>query len=395
MGWWRGYSEKVAQPGYEKIDEISVDLRNTVVFFSIFILLGLLFVGIRVGWLDTVATPILWAFACLASGGAIGFLFGIPKILQNDIVANVTPDASASSTMTSPAQGFPYRQRVNTNLEEISDWLTKIIVGLGLVNLAEIPYQLNEIARLLANELTPKGQQAFALALIIYFSIMGLLFSYLFTRLFLQRAFARADLSVMTAGDVIRQEVDRAAKHALSANPQAGKELTEEQVEAAEQIGQLALQSNISVVRQQVSVLAREYEQVRVSMSAGDIRTRKMEVIVTKMRTLAIAAYPLLPELINSPSAGIRLAATAVLQVKPDISYVDWLATRLANEKPFSGYHAAVALLYAVRTLGTLYPQQLRQAIGEAKAALGQTNIDSDRYNILDQAEKELSPING
>ncbi len=65
----------------------------------------------------------LWALAYCAAGFLVGFLFGIPRVLQGEDVL--------------PGQQPEYRQRVNTNLEQISDWLTKIIVGLGLVELRQ------------------------------------------------------------------------------------------------------------------------------------------------------------------------------------------------------------------------------------------------------------------
>src|SRR4051812_34381069 len=58
-----------------------------------------------------VSALLLLAGASLASGVGIGFLFGIPKSRQR------IPDQS----------GRPLYDP-NTNLEDISDWLTKIIV---------------------------------------------------------------------------------------------------------------------------------------------------------------------------------------------------------------------------------------------------------------------------
>lgn len=72
--------------------------------------------------------------------------------------------------------------------------------------------------------------------------------------------------------------------------------------------------------------LAREYETTRASMPPGDQRTRRMEVIVTKMRTLGLAAYPYVSEFSRSSSPGERLAAIAILQTSPDPQYWEWLA---------------------------------------------------------------------
>ena len=65
-------------------------------------------------------------------------------------------------------------------------------------------------------------------------------------------------------------------------------------VDAARRVGELALGSATSTVRQQILDLAREYERIRADMPAGDQRTRRMEIIVTRMRTIATEVYPLL-----------------------------------------------------------------------------------------------------
>jgi hypothetical protein len=134
--------------------------------------------------------PLMSAFAALMAGGGIGFLFGIPKILQSD-------RAPESDGTTAEAQRtITYRQQVNTNLTEISDWLTKIIVGLGLINLKEIPEYLDRTARNLSRGITPESIAAsvpFATGVLICFTVLGFLFGYLSTRLVLQSAFSRAD----------------------------------------------------------------------------------------------------------------------------------------------------------------------------------------------------------
>jgi hypothetical protein len=81
---------------------------------------------------------------------------------------------------------------VNTNLEEISDWLTKIIVGVGLVELQKAQSKLQEAAGLIAQALGGASQTSFAYALMVYFSIVGFFGGYLITRLYLQRAFGDA-----------------------------------------------------------------------------------------------------------------------------------------------------------------------------------------------------------
>src|SRR6266850_7688731 len=78
--------------------------------------------------LQSLAIGLLVAGAALAAGILIGFLFGIPRTLQRE-----GPKDTANGNAPGEAYG------VNTNLEQISDWLTKIIVGVGLVQLGRVP----------------------------------------------------------------------------------------------------------------------------------------------------------------------------------------------------------------------------------------------------------------
>lgn len=134
-----------------------------------------------------IRTALGWCLAYYGCGFLVGFLFGIPRVLQGD-------NPSASGTV-GPA---PYAQRVNTNLEQISDWLTKIIVGLGLVELRTVPdhlYRASDwMARSFATAEAPSQAAAsFSSAFIVFFAIAGFMAGYLITRLFLAGAFSRAD----------------------------------------------------------------------------------------------------------------------------------------------------------------------------------------------------------
>ena len=85
--------------------------------------------------IDDKFTPMLWALACLASGGIIGFLFGIPRVLQDINAPTIMPKNNEEDKDSANTSKSSYRMQVNTNLEQISDWLTKIIVGVGLIEL--------------------------------------------------------------------------------------------------------------------------------------------------------------------------------------------------------------------------------------------------------------------
>lgn len=112
-------------------------------------------------------TAFMWMMMCLALGGLLGFLFAVPR---------ANPNAPSSDLL------LP-----NRNIEQISDWLTKILVGLGLINLRDIGAFLTDRSTNLASELQVESD--FVLAMILYFTIAGFLEGYLLTRMFLQWLF--------------------------------------------------------------------------------------------------------------------------------------------------------------------------------------------------------------
>jgi pYEATS domain-containing protein involved in immunity len=145
-------------------------------------------------------TGLMVAGASLLIGGLLGFLFGIPRTLQNvnstgpRNVDNANP-ANSGQKQTPPAPAPAETDyQANTNLEQISDWLTKILVGVGLTQVRQISTKMYEVAGAVAGALgSPGGNRSFALSLMVYFLIVGFLFSYLWTRLYLPGAFREAD----------------------------------------------------------------------------------------------------------------------------------------------------------------------------------------------------------
>ena len=125
------------------------------------------------------ATAALWAMMCIAAGAFIGFLFGVPKV---------------NPTVIDGADLLP-----NTNIETVSDWLTKIIVGVGLINFKEIGGFLSSTSNELAASLAMDAP--FAMALIIYFFVAGLIQGYLLTRMFLSWQFSLQFRTVETNGE--------------------------------------------------------------------------------------------------------------------------------------------------------------------------------------------------
>jgi hypothetical protein len=100
-----------------------------------------------------------------------------------------------------------------------------------------------------------------------------------------------------------------------------------------------------------------------------------MQDIFDKMRSLATASFPLLPELVASPSPGEKLAALSILECFANVNYLQFLVSTIEKEKPFVGYHAALALQFAVSALDAVHHDQLREALNAAIVALAKGRV--------------------
>lgn len=148
--------------------------------------------GGKEGFLAMVSVGVLLAGASAFVGGALGFLFGIPRTLQQEGESPSADANSAGAEAGATARRIDYR--VNTNLEQISDWLTKILVGVSLTQIAEIRDGLVSLTTFAAQGLGSQSHsQVFAFALLSYSAVLGFLFGYLWTRLFLAGALRVAD----------------------------------------------------------------------------------------------------------------------------------------------------------------------------------------------------------
>lgn len=133
------------------------------------IIIGIFMIGFISGYtkicnqtfFNTFGCAILIAGASFSGGGFLGFLFGIPSILQ-------TPTA---------------KLKYNDNLVQISDWLTKIIVGVGLTQLYNIPGYIKKVGIQFQINFGagPWGINV-AISIICYFFLLGFLMMYFWTK---------------------------------------------------------------------------------------------------------------------------------------------------------------------------------------------------------------------
>jgi hypothetical protein len=143
---------------------------------------------------------ILTALGFLVVGFVLGFIFCIPRTPARSTTgaANYAAGGGGHSDDGSGAAGTHADPvETNSNLNEISDWLTKIIVGVGLVELNKIPGKLSDLATYIgsglrncsatASDPCVKNSEALALGIVIFFFAAGFLFGYIWTRFYYQR----------------------------------------------------------------------------------------------------------------------------------------------------------------------------------------------------------------
>ena len=194
----------------------------------------------------------------------------------------------------------------------------------------------------------------------------------------------------------VQQQLETSASDALSRQPgiseqQIGSPIPPAEVKAATRVRSLmdeappgSIRSEIQeTIRQRMFGFAKEYESTRAAMHAGADRTRAMNAIAAKMRTLALAADPFLEELANDrDSPGRRLAAICILQLVPNCDWIPWLTDRMGAEQPFIFFHASVALLNTVRQYGAQQRGALETAVTRALDQVNSFGEHSDKNTI-------------
>lgn len=190
-----------------------------------FILLYILLAGLLAVIGGAVLAPryqavpaLLWSLGFCVSGMLLGFLFGIPRTLPSGMVnmaqAEDRPNGKRRSrdenanggTGNTLFLGTPAPMEINSNLVEVSDWLTKIIVGVGLIEMKTLPATARGVAAFIAPSLAiaPDTAQAVVSGIMLFFSVHGFLIGYLLTRIYLSIMIQRADSLVKN--DSVRLE---------------------------------------------------------------------------------------------------------------------------------------------------------------------------------------------
>jgi hypothetical protein len=143
----------------------------------------------------------VFAMAALAVGAFAGFLFGLPRSLTANVSrpeASSGEDAGASDDHSAGSARGRFQgigSDVNTNLERISNWLTTVIVGVGLTKLEAIPGALTSFGQTV-DPYFGAGGAIFGVGGGLFFAITGFFLAYVGTRVKLATVFGQSQVDV-------------------------------------------------------------------------------------------------------------------------------------------------------------------------------------------------------
>jgi hypothetical protein len=196
-----GSSDFFSQRGVIHAERARHDIRAFFIFFLcgavvwIFVLSPASFLN-GGSFLTTLGTLGMFSAAGMISGGVLGFLFGIPRVLASS--------AAAAAQSSAPSGVQP-----NTYLEQISDWLTKVLVGVGLTQIGSIYTAMGTLSASLTNLFTGKPSDGpITVVTLVTFLLSGFLWAYFESRTSLLLLFndvsdADADTAVAAAAGAV------------------------------------------------------------------------------------------------------------------------------------------------------------------------------------------------
>lgn len=358
--------------------EDSLHLLGRLVFLGV---LAILFYASAQGNLSRfcviASVSLLCSGAAIASGGFVGFIFGIPRSRNSD--GNESGDEKEKSGG---------RYRANTNLEQISDWLTKILVGAGLTQITALPGLIQNLAEYASAGMGDKASSVYAGSILIFYFVIGFMYAYLWTRLVLAGAMKHADdeLANILAENIaalgtIEQKLDDSDKSSI----QKLRLQTEKAI--------ASLAEPDSNARKKLETLSRDYEKIRELFPYGKERTLKMGTIFSQIRSLS-QNFSFKPADIikrfKSDGEGERITAIALAQVLPDTSCFDILTEAVARPKSaFEQYNALKALELVAPKLAEDQKVSLKKVLadqmgeGEGKYINPQTDREIIAKRIL------------
>jgi hypothetical protein len=133
------------------------------------------------------------AIAAFLSGCLIGFLFGIPRVVSSGQLRHDTGQfrRDKGSGLPAPSSNL---YTPSSNLAEVSDWLTKLLLGAGLVQLTRLGAPISQLIDSVAAGLAPaaaagsanSAAKVMAGAILFGYVAIGMLDAYVVTTVWYQ-----------------------------------------------------------------------------------------------------------------------------------------------------------------------------------------------------------------
>lgn len=199
-------------------------------FVLLFLLAVALYaVGAPDSWARVVAVALVLGAASVAVGGLFGLLFGVPKLRvpSKDESGNEAAGGKADAAASDAGQPL---FGMNTNLGEVSDWLTKILVGVGLTQIGNAGPAFATLSGAVGEPFGATGTgRVFAGSIVVFLAVFGFVAGWLCSVLILpselslaieRRARKAAVEAVERTADAVRDtalEYEREALDALQA----------------------------------------------------------------------------------------------------------------------------------------------------------------------------------
>jgi hypothetical protein len=328
-------------------------------------------------WLATFSASLLFSLAALVAGGLFGFLFGLPYAGGSSSSGSRAPFgraaraagmSGATTVEVSPGSDVT----ASTNLQQIADWLTKLILGAGLTQLGHLPHASSVLFHAMAGAIGGSASaEAVAGGIAIYFAILGFVTGWLATYFFLTPAMSRLDRRV---GALVEQSIlleGRAAR--ADSNGQKDRA---DRLRAASH-GQAA----------KAESLVANYANIYARPRSDPYRIRDLDQVIAEASREALNTSPTPDEVKAKYDAGTQRqkeVALAMMADDPSKVNVDALMASIASS------HTAMEQYQALRAASVLTDELPADQVSRLRAVV-ETEVQSGEHFSRASARYQLA----
>jgi hypothetical protein len=335
-------------------------------------------------WLATFSASLLFSLAALVAGGFFGFLFGLPQshgsssTSQHSSSPPVSPLAADDllSVPASPSSDIT----ASTNLQQVADWLTKLILGAGLTQLGRLPHASAVLFRAMsasiggsASATVASGSSsatAVAGGIAIYFALLGFVTGWLATYFFLTPAMTKVHRNVVSL-------VEQSGLLAARANrlEAAGETDRADKLRAASE-------RQSATAKSLIATYATAYARPRSDPS----RIPDLDRSIAAAAREGLAADPTIGEVKAKYDVGNqreREVALAMMADDPSKADIDALVTSITTSNTaVEQYQALRAASAAAPHFAPELASQLRAAVQSELDSNAHFSLSSERYRL-------------